>query len=505
MTARSSHAPRLPAGDRSPATPPGTGTFAIRTQSSTRITATIAVSHRARRARPKCSATRTRITAPTKLQAMRARTPGIRHVARRKNGIAGHEQAKGPNHRAAAQHARPRAARCLAERDRDPDDEEKEWKDQIGRGPAVPLGVQQRRVDGVPVAGLLTTTMAATVSPRNTSTDRKRTGAFYRYDRPNACSRRPRAAAEEPAAVGDRSLQPALPVPACPKRTTSGCRAKTSSSSRKSIGWSTSSSRLASTRCGSPAASRCCAAICRRWSRRLAAQAGDSRPGPHHQCRAARANVQDLKTAGLHRLTISLDTLKRDRFVSLARFDELPRVLAGIDAAVDVFPGFKIDTVIIRGVNDDELIPLLEFARARARRSAVHRIHGCRRRHHVVAAQVMSRDDMLAALERALRTDRADRGKLVRAGRSLPTAGRHGVRDHRLDDRAVLPVVRSQPADGRRGLVPVPLCRARRGFARAAARRRERRRPAGSDYQRLARANRSRRRDATRRCASAHR
>lgn len=73
----------------------------------------------------------------------------------------------------------------------------------------------------------------------------------------------------------------------------------------------------------------------------------------------------DLKRAGLGRLTVSLDTLQRDRFIKLARFDELPRVVAGIDAAVDTFPGFKIDTVVIRGVNDDEMIPLLEFAKAR--------------------------------------------------------------------------------------------------------------------------------------------
>ena len=73
----------------------------------------------------------------------------------------------------------------------------------------------------------------------------------------------------------------------------------------------------------------------------------------------------DLKAAGLHRLTVSLDTLQRDRFIKLARFDELPRVLAGIDAAVDTFPGFKIDAVVIRGVNDDEVIPMLEFARER--------------------------------------------------------------------------------------------------------------------------------------------
>ena len=76
-------------------------------------------------------------------------------------------------------------------------------------------------------------------------------------------------------------------------------------------------------------------------------------------------SAADLKQAGLHRLTISLDTLQRDRFVKLARFDELPRVLAGMDAAAETFPGFKIDTVVMRGVNDDEIIPLLDFAKAR--------------------------------------------------------------------------------------------------------------------------------------------
>ena len=76
-------------------------------------------------------------------------------------------------------------------------------------------------------------------------------------------------------------------------------------------------------------------------------------------------NIADIKAAGLHRLTISLDTLQRDRFIKLARFDELERVQAGIDAAVDAFPGFKIDSVVIRGVNDDEIIALLDYARAR--------------------------------------------------------------------------------------------------------------------------------------------
>src|SRR5918992_431184 len=76
-------------------------------------------------------------------------------------------------------------------------------------------------------------------------------------------------------------------------------------------------------------------------------------------------HAASLKSAGLHRLTVSLDTLHRDRFTALTRFDELDGVLAGIDAATPLFPGLKIDTVVIRGVNDDELLPLLAFGRAR--------------------------------------------------------------------------------------------------------------------------------------------
>jgi len=70
-----------------------------------------------------------------------------------------------------------------------------------------------------------------------------------------------------------------------------------------------------------------------------------------------------LKDAGLHRLTVSLDTLRRDRFQQLTRYDELDRVLQGIETAAPLFPGLKLDTVVIRGVNDDELVPLIEFAR----------------------------------------------------------------------------------------------------------------------------------------------
>src|SRR5919108_2496246 len=77
------------------------------------------------------------------------------------------------------------------------------------------------------------------------------------------------------------------------------------------------------------------------------------------------AAAQDLKRAGLHRVTVSLDTLKPERFIALTRMNELTRVLSGIDAAAAVFPGFKIDMVVMKGANDDEIVDMLEFAKSR--------------------------------------------------------------------------------------------------------------------------------------------
>jgi cyclic pyranopterin phosphate synthase len=71
----------------------------------------------------------------------------------------------------------------------------------------------------------------------------------------------------------------------------------------------------------------------------------------------------DLRTAGLHRLTVSLDTLRADRFKQLTRMDLLPQVLTGIAAARAAgFSRLKLDTVVSRGDNDDELLDLLAFA-----------------------------------------------------------------------------------------------------------------------------------------------
>jgi len=71
-----------------------------------------------------------------------------------------------------------------------------------------------------------------------------------------------------------------------------------------------------------------------------------------------------LRTAGLHRVTVSLDTLRPDRFRALTRRDALAQVLEGIAAVPRAgFTGLKLDTVVIRGVNDDEIPALTEYAR----------------------------------------------------------------------------------------------------------------------------------------------
>jgi len=65
-------------------------------------------------------------------------------------------------------------------------------------------------------------------------------------------------------------------------------------------------------------------------------------------------------------VTVSLDTLRAERFAELARRSQLADVLDGIDAVTSLgFRGTKVNTVVMRGFNDDELIDLLEFGRAK--------------------------------------------------------------------------------------------------------------------------------------------
>lgn len=73
-----------------------------------------------------------------------------------------------------------------------------------------------------------------------------------------------------------------------------------------------------------------------------------------------------LKTAGVKRINISIDSLKPDRFKQITRTGRLEQVLAGLEASIDAgFEGIKINAVLMRGFNDDEASDLVRFAIAK--------------------------------------------------------------------------------------------------------------------------------------------
>jgi cyclic pyranopterin phosphate synthase len=74
--------------------------------------------------------------------------------------------------------------------------------------------------------------------------------------------------------------------------------------------------------------------------------------------------AKDLRRAGLDSVTVSLDTLSRERFERITKRDALPAVLAGIESAREAgFAPVKINCVTMRGFNDDEWVAFADFAR----------------------------------------------------------------------------------------------------------------------------------------------
>ena len=166
-----------------------------------------------------------------------------------------------------------------------------------------------------------------------------------------------------------------------------------------------------------------------------------------------------LAAAGVNRLNVSLDTLRPDRFAAITRRDRLDDVLAGLAAARDAgLSPVKINTVLLRGVNDDEAVDLLRFAVDHGfelrfiEQMPLDAQHGWQR------AEMVTAGEILAALRTAFtphpRRVRPRRG----AGRALARRRRPGRgRRHRVGHPAVLRRLRPHPPDVRRPgpLVPV--------------------------------------------------
>jgi cyclic pyranopterin phosphate synthase len=76
--------------------------------------------------------------------------------------------------------------------------------------------------------------------------------------------------------------------------------------------------------------------------------------------------AETLRAMGLNALTISLDTLRRDRFQEIAKRDQFGAVMDGIEAALKAgFAPLKINVVVMRGVNDDEILDFVDWAKDR--------------------------------------------------------------------------------------------------------------------------------------------
>jgi cyclic pyranopterin phosphate synthase len=150
---------------------------------------------------------------------------------------------------------------------------------------------------------------------------------------------------------------------------------------------------------------------------RIVAQAAALKPRPRLSLTTNAIGLHrlagPLAEAGLDRVNVSLDTLDADRFVQLAHRRRLDDTLAGIAAAEAAgLKPVKINTVLMRGVNDDEAVPLLAFALEHGyelrfiEQMPLDAGHVWRREHMVTAAEILGR--LTQAYE--LLPDPAERG-----------------------------------------------------------------------------------------------
>ena len=125
--------------------------------------------------------------------------------------------------------------------------------------------------------------------------------------------------------------------------------------------------------------------------------------------------AEPLKAAGLRRLNISLDALNETTFRTIARRDGLDRVLAGIFAAQRVgFEKIRLNAVAIRGITEDEVVPLGQFARQHGLEMRFIEFMPLDAEQHWQAAQVLGGEEIRARLEAAF-------GPLLPAARPDPS------------------------------------------------------------------------------------
>ncbi len=110
--------------------------------------------------------------------------------------------------------------------------------------------------------------------------------------------------------------------------------------------------------------------------------------------------ADELRAAGLDRVNVSLDTLQRERFQQMTRRDELVRVLDGIEAAKEAgFSPVKINAVVQRGVNDDEILDLARYGREHEVEVRFIEFMPLDASGHWMSNDVVTQDEIVAAID----------------------------------------------------------------------------------------------------------
>ena len=137
-------------------------------------------------------------------------------------------------------------------------------------------------------------------------------------------------------------------------------------------------------------------------------------------------HAQRLKQAGLRRINLSLDTIRADTFRRIAQRDGLDKILRGLDAALAAgLQPVKINSVILRGINDGEILELVDFARERGCELRFIEYMDVGNANAWSAGAIVSQEEILKTLRQ--------RGRLVDLGRREGRAPSH---DFGLSDAA---------------------------------------------------------------------
>ena len=121
--------------------------------------------------------------------------------------------------------------------------------------------------------------------------------------------------------------------------------------------------------------------------------------------------AHELRSAGLARINISCDSLRPERFAAMTRRDELARVLAGVDAAVAAgFDPVKVNVVLVKGVNDDEIVDFAAFGRSRGVEVRFIELMPLDADHAWSGDRVVRAEDVVAAIDAAFPLEPVVRG-----------------------------------------------------------------------------------------------